>query len=167
MGEGKWLFDRVKSEERLTMRFLARGTVNCCSLHLWPFGEWIEMVSGWMVYCEMLLSVVWIESRFIWPELTRSALLKNPLIGNDSLLIGFLQTPLSPTNLKQSLYLSVCVSRKLSCLVSLIIQVNFLFSLSQSVSLFNLGAVLEWWVFICLESLSIPRSLSVSLIFKV
>lgn len=97
--------------------------------------------------------------------LTWSALLKNPLIGNDGLLIGFLQTPLSPTQFKAiSLPLCMCLSRTLSCLVSLITQVNFLFSLS--LPLFNLGAVVEWWVFICLESLSIPLSMSVSLIFK-
>lgn len=101
---------------------------------------------------------------FIWPELTVSALLKNPLIGNDSLLIGFLQTRLSPTRIKQSQYRSVCVSLG-CCLVSLASLFRLIFSFrSQSVPLFNLGAVLEWWVFICLESLSIPYSLSVSLI---
>lgn len=68
------------------------------------------------------------EGWFIWPQLTRSALLKNPLVGNDSLLIGFLQTPQSPTNLKQSQYWSVCISLGLQYyLVSLIIPVNFQF----------------------------------------
>lgn len=68
------------------------------------------------------------EGWFIWPQLTRSALLKNPLVGNDSLLIGFLQTPQSPTNLKQSQYWSVCISLGLQYYrVSLIILVNFQF----------------------------------------
>lgn len=68
------------------------------------------------------------EGWFIWPQLTRSALLKNPLVGNDSLLIGFLQTSQSPTNLKQSQYWSVCISLGLQYyLVSLIIPVIFQF----------------------------------------
>ncbi len=120
----------TKSEERLTMCFLAKGTVNCCSLHQWPFGEWIEIVSGWMVYCEMLASVVWSESCF--DHLTRSDQVciieeSNPLIVNDSLLIGFLQTPLYPTNSKQSLDRSVCVSLG-RCLVSLASWFRLIFS---------------------------------------
>lgn len=68
------------------------------------------------------------EGWFIWPQLTRSALLKNPLVGNDSLLIGFLQTPKSPTNLKQPQYWSVCISLGLQYyLVSLFLPVNFQF----------------------------------------
>ena len=44
------------------------------------------------------------------------------------------------------------LSQTITCLVSLIIQVHFLMSLTQPVSPFNLGAVFEWWGFICLES---------------
>lgn len=65
-----------------------------------------------------------------------SALLKNPLIGNDSLLIGFLQTPAIPHQYKAiSIPVCMCLSRMLPRLVSLIIQVNFLFSLSVCASL--------------------------------
>lgn len=125
--------------------------------------EWIEVNHAFscLGYCKLLLFALMAIWRMDWDGFGMNGLLWDVTIGvanwetvyltrveqvciieesshwkRYSLLIGFLQTPISPHQF-EAISLSVCMSlsRMLSCLVSLIIQVNFLLSLSVCASL--------------------------------
>lgn len=138
------------------MCFLSQYTVNCCSLHWHPFRKWIGFVSESMICCEMLPSMVQIESCSIWQALTKSAVLKNSFIGNNGVLIGFLPAHLPLTISKQSLHRPPCASLG-GCLILLVclfrvIFCYFCFGTAQNRIVFSPEAQRDSWRILTLYS---------------
>lgn len=85
-----------KKELRLTMHFSARGTLNCCSLH--HSGHLENRLGRSQHERRVVRHQRWNLGADLfdqsWPELHY---VDSPITGNDSVLIGFFQTPQSAT----------------------------------------------------------------------